>query len=364
MSVNLLLMKAPLVPIARRFSSLLLVVAVVTVCVGFFVESGLDLQARPSGSVIQTSILPSYPNSLLAISERVVPLDKYLALEHDKDILNGILVFLITIIPFVAFWGWSQWRKYKLAMSILETRNTEIELANARLEEVVEAKDKLFSIIAHDLKGPINSFATMPDVIDFMVEQNDLPGIKEMTTSYRKTLFQVTTMLDSLLNWAFANSGHIKPELRQVALYGVAHQVFDLYTEALGRKNLTPQVVIASDLMVHTDPDCLITVIRNAVNNAIKFTIPGRGLTIAADAIGDMVEIKVIDEGIGMTREQLAKLFTVDRRKRGIGTEGERGSGLGMLLMKDMMELLDGSINVESEPGKGTTVILRLANAA
>ena len=215
-------------------------------------------------------------------------------------------------------------------------------------------KDKTFSILSHDLRGPIHASTAIVGMLD----DGDISTeeAKELKEAVVKQLSATGVLLDNLLKWAKGSmEGTVEPHPQEVNIYDVTRQNAILFEESLKAKNIlfsnnVPAQVVAWSDFEHTD-----IVIRNLLANAIKFTRKNGRITVDAQVKDGFVHLAVTDTGVGMTKEQLDKLFKPLTDNTTYGTEGEKGTGLGLLLSYDFIKANNGRIEVSSEINKGTT---------
>lgn len=237
----------------------------------------------------------------------------------------------------------------------------EIKLKNEQLLELNAAKDKFFSIIAHDLRGPFSGFLGLTEIMAEELRSLSIAQIQEFSIDMRKSATNLYRLLENLLQWSKMQQGSISfnPELLQLRL--VVDECFAMATETAKNKGIEIAYDIPGDLKVFADSNILQIIIRNLVSNAMKFTPKGGKISVSAKATDDKsIEISVKDTGIGMTNEMVNNLFRIDVKTNRKGTEGEPSSGLGLLLCKEFIEKHGGKIWVESEVEKGTTFYFTL----
>lgn len=242
-------------------------------------------------------------------------------------------------------------------MDITEKKLAQIKLEQY-LEELKEAnatKDKFFSIIAHDLKNPFGALKNLTEILKDMYkefsEEEKLEIINEMYKSSNK----VYELLENLLTWSRSQRGKIEFQLEETNLKLITNNSIELLKEAANKKNIKLTDLIPDDLEIKCDVNMITTVVRNLVSNAIKFTPENGEVKVFAEETENEVIIAVQDNGIGIAKEDIAKLFRIDVHHTTIGTSDEKGTGLGLILCKEFVDKHGGSIWVESELGKGTT---------
>ncbi|MQY78443.1 MAG: HAMP domain-containing protein [Bacteroidetes bacterium] len=248
----------------------------------------------------------------------------------------------------------------ELGNALIEMRNRlkksteEITKQRDDLKELNAAKDRFFSIIAHDLKNP---FSVLLSVTEVLIESYKDLSDEEKNLSIRrinKSANQLFNLLENLLQWSMSQTGSIKyvPEKMDMGI-AVASNVSLLKMNAES-KNVKLTSEIKEETYVYADVDMIRTVVRNLLSNAIKFNKTGGDAEVISKKKNDFLEVSVIDSGIGLNKEDLGKLFRIDVQNKSIGTSKEKGTGLGLILSKEYIEKNGGEIWVESELGKGS----------
>ena len=240
---------------------------------------------------------------------------------------------------------------------ISEQKRTELEikLQNEELQKINSEKDKFFSIIAHDLRGPLGNFMGMTEMLtdeSYNFPESERKKIIEgLSRSARNTF----SLLVNLLEWSQMDRGLTDFKPQKLDLTQTISECTSILEDSAKLKRIELIVQITNEPVVFADKNMLQTVIRNLISNAIKFTPKGGKVSVSAQSSADnMALISVRDTGIGMTREMLDNLFRIDASTKRPGTSGELSTGLGLLLCKEFVEKLNGTIAVESEPNIGT----------
>jgi signal transduction histidine kinase len=235
--------------------------------------------------------------------------------------------------------------------------------SEARLREAVATKDRFFSIIAHDLRNPIGGIAVTTEQIHRDPVWLNGPDGKEIILQLMLAARHTSHLLENLLSWSLSQANRLETRPEPLELLERVNSVLPLFQGPLRQKAIALNVSIPAALKVLADPDMTLTIARNLISNAVKFSRPGGHIDIEAYGENGTVALRVRDEGIGMTRKQLDTLFQPDRASLSKGTAGESGSGLGLGLCRDFVERNKGSISVESVPDRGATVTIRLPRA-
>jgi signal transduction histidine kinase len=256
-------------------------------------------------------------------------------------------------------------QKVKERTSELEEKNEEIEQQNlilnqksTELEKVNATKDKLFGIIGHDLRSPINS---LKGLMDLLANQHISAEEFVMFSSKLKNgVEHAHFTLNNLLEWANSQMKGLVADPIMTNLAELGEENFNFLGQLASAKQIQLQNKIEPNLEAFVDPDQINLVFRNLISNAIKFTPENGLITLQSKMDGDFCEIAIIDTGVGMSTENVAKLFNKASHYTTYGTGGEKGTGLGLLLCQEMIEKNGGTIWVESEEGKGTAFKFRL----
>jgi signal transduction histidine kinase len=218
-------------------------------------------------------------------------------------------------------------------------------------------KDKFFSIVAHDLKGPFMPLLGYAEYL-LEVDENYTPEeVKEIAKTIHDSAKNIFTLLENLLQWARLQMGRMEYQPGSITLRTVAQKTLQLLKPTADQKKITLNSTLDSQLVAKADEYMTYTVIRNLTNNALKFTPNGGQVTIIGREIdADYLEVAVIDTGVGIKPENIGKLFQIQSHFTTIGTAQEKGTGLGLIMCREMIEMNGGKIWVESELGQGTTV--------
>ncbi|WP_425390856.1 ATP-binding protein [Ekhidna sp.] len=230
----------------------------------------------------------------------------------------------------------------------------------AELERLNSTKDKFFSIISHDLRSPVAGFHGISQMIKMMVQTKQTDQLLEMTEHIDESVDQLSKLLDNLLNWAMQQQGHVPNVPEKLSLKEMAHDLVKTLSTMAQGKSIELVADVPEELELWSDKNTTMTILRNLVSNALKFTPEGGKVGIRAHEDGEMAKIEIYDTGVGMPKDKLKKLFQLQDKKSTYGTSGEKGLGLGLQLVHEFMEMNNGKIEVASEEGKGTTFTLWL----
>ena len=238
----------------------------------------------------------------------------------------------------------------------------DLSIAHDELEQVNDQKTKLFSVIAHDLRGPFTSLLGFSSILAQSTGNLTPEKVNKYANSIHRSGKRVLDLLNNLLDWARLQMDRVVFEPVDFELNGLVLDSVGLLTPLAEEKDITLVNEVA-DVSVHADTHMIDTVVRNLLNNALKFTDDGGRVTITAEHRDGAVELSVTDSGVGIAPERAATLFDMDTQSTTDGTKGEKGTGLGLLLCKELVERNGGTISVESTVGSGTTFRITLPPA-
>ena len=235
-----------------------------------------------------------------------------------------------------------------------------LQQSEMRLNELNQAKDRIFSIIAHDLRSPLGSVLSLASLLHDDASRMRADEVTEIVGMISNSVRNTLGLLDNLLSWSRSQTGRLKVNPQTFSLADLVKKVYALNEDTAKIKQLRLLDYVADETKVYTDLDLLQIVLQNLVTNAIKFSFPHGQIAISAFAEGEEMLIQVSDLGRGMDAEECAQLFHLTTNTSKPGTNNEKGSGLGLILCHELMLKLGGSIAVQSAPGVGSTFTLRL----
>lgn len=249
-----------------------------------------------------------------------------------------------------------------IVFDITEQKEFEARLAeaNRQLKAANEAKNKVFSIIAHDLRNP---FASIISFIN-LLEQEDVEMTAEEYSYVIKELKKITSntdlLLQNLLAWARSQTEGIQVNAQLIDLNPAIDLVCNLFESLVKSKGITLEKEIEPQLKALVDEHMLQTVLRNLISNAVKFSHPDQTIVIRAERQADTALISVSDRGVGIDSEHMNKLFDIGAVFSTIGTQEEKGTGLGLKLSNELIKRNQGRMWVSSKPGEGSTFFISL----
>jgi signal transduction histidine kinase len=266
-------------------------------------------------------------------------------------IFLGVVILLLALLSFF-FWRWRTVQAN--ANRELEEQKQQIELQASKLQEVNQLKTKLFSVIGHDLRGPLaNLHALLELLTNNLVTADEFVSLSGKLKAH---LSITQRTLENLLNWSLSQMDGIKTQQKRIDISTFIDDAKRLMLEVALRKKITLDTSNVQPIMVLADPNQLHLILRNIIHNAIKFSKENSDVVISAEPDGLFCKVTISDQGIGMTPEEVASVNAPAQHFTKIGTHHEKGTGLGLLLCKEFISKMHGTIHIESDEGKGTTV--------
>ena len=238
-----------------------------------------------------------------------------------------------------------------------------IKRQREELAELVAVRDRFFGLIAHDLRGPFSGFLSASELIKRGADDMDLESLREVAHELHRSAEKTSALLENLLNWALLQQRMVSVNPEPVHVETLVDDAISVLEQPLDAKNISLKKDLDSAVYVWCDRDMLGTALRNLLSNAVKFTHYGGSASVRVADAGGTVLIEIADTGVGMSQEAVARLFRMDRKVQTAGTNDEKGSGLGLLLVSEYIEENNGRIDVESTPGEGTTFRVTLPRA-
>jgi two-component system sensor histidine kinase/response regulator len=288
--------------------------------------------------------------------------------QNNPDILlsnraNGFTFIGIGMFLTIIMWN-NSIRRFQQDR-IIKQQRIDLENSNVTLLETADnlrianqTKDKFFSIIGHDLRGPFNGVLGFSELIELEYEQGSTKNLIENLNFINASARQAYLLLENLLLWAKSQKGNLNYEPSRFEINELIRSVFDLLQAGAKTKKISLSLHSERNYFVFLDEKMIETIFRNLISNAIKYTKEGGEIQVLMSTKENLIEIIVADNGIGIQRDFLTNLFANNSIKSTKGTQGESGSGLGLILCKDFVHLNKGTISVESIPNAGSKFIV------
>lgn len=267
--------------------------------------------------------------------------------QRTKLWVVAVILILVSVIVFVLI----------LLNRKLRSKNRVISEHRIELEKNNRLKDNMFSIIAHDLRGPMGATKGLLEFLDIDSAREDQKGYEDVLETVKKSASSTYELLENLLNWSRQQKNEITFEPKSANLTELVDEIMQLKQPAAKRKNIHLSHSLQNEFIVKFDKNMIHLVIRNLIDNAIKFTPEGGKVDKLGEIKEEKVQIAVADTGIGISEEAKVKIFDKYQLYSSKGTKNEHGSGLGLKLCHDFIQKHSGSIYVESKIGEGSRFI-------
>jgi signal transduction histidine kinase len=300
---------------------------------------------------------------------------KYETTKKEKEISNlkiqnkiqqMYVTFLISGLVFILILAFVIYRGYRLKIKAnkqladankqIFNQKEELERVNTELEELNATKNKFFSIIAHDMKNAFTSFRAGSSLLSDDIQNYDKDMVKILASELKISSEKLFNLLHNLLKWARVQTGRMEYKPEELNLKHIIDNNIALMEGMASQKNIKLINETDEEDLILADENMLNSILQSLINNSIKFSYEKSKVKIRSENIGKFIQISVSDEGIGISDEDKNKLFKIDENFKMTGTAKEKGSGLGLILCKEFVEMHESEIQVESKPKKGTTV--------
>jgi len=266
---------------------------------------------------------------------------------HIIYVSGGIISIVILLLSFVIWQSINADKQRQRAVD-------ELLVSENQLKELSATKDKLFSIIAHDLRSPFNVILGFSGLVNDQRQTFSMEEVEGFMKLIHTQASETLNLLDNLLSWSKNQTGQISFNPGELQLSPLVNGVLEDTRLAAAKKEISLNNCIDEGVVVHADQNMLMTILRNLVSNAIKYTNPGGSVNIYASTTPLKAEITVSDNGVGIDQETRENLFLLNDRSSRAGTANEKGTGLGLLICKEFVERHGGEIRVESGTGEGS----------
>lgn len=270
--------------------------------------------------------------------------------QPKKTIFTGI-VFIILISGFII-----SLLLFLLSVSVfnIQYRSQQIKKQNSELQKLNSEKDKFFSIIAHDLKSPFNTIIGFSEILKEQIAEKNFEGIEKFSEIILKSANRALNLLLNLMQWSQSQTGRMEFSPEPFDLVELIKDVTILLSNTAQKKSIGLIQDLPKQLSVFADKNMISTILRNLISNAIKFTHPNGKISISVQSDVNNITVKVIDNGVGIPKEAIDKLFHIENKYTSPGTKDEKGTGLGLILCKEFVEKHNGKIWVESRENEGS----------
>lgn len=287
------------------------------------------------------------------VSQKQAEVDLLAAEKRNQQIITAAVALFLILSLIAIYFIYKNYRdKNKLAVQLSSQKQ--------ELEKLNRTKDKFFSIISHDIRGPVHAFNGISRMIKLLVNSKNTDQLIPLAEEIENSVTKLSNLLDNLLSWAVQQQDGIPYNPEEIVIKNSLENLAATLKNSAESKNISINVESSEDHVAFVDQNTTETIFRNLVSNALKFTQEGGQIHVKSETGDQNLRVIISDSGVGIDPEKMHSLFDFSADKSSYGTSGEKGLGLGLQLVKEFVELNKGSITVESEKGKGTRFIVSL----
>ncbi len=278
------------------------------------------------------------------------------------QIILGLFIFSLVVLFILARTSFLKKQKTELD-KLVKIRTAELLKSENLLKEANQTKDKFFSILAHDLRSPFSSLLGLAGILQDEWSRYSDSERQKFVKGFKDNLESTFKLVNNLLDWSRLQQGKIKPELNDLSLRQIVDKVIHEMNASVMIKHMHVENKVHKDVHISGDEFMLSTILRNLLSNAIKYSPKGNSILISSVNESQDVKCCVEDFGTGISPDLQENLFNLIKTKSKPGTEGEKGTGLGLIVSRDFVELMGGNFSFESSPGKGSRFCFTLKRA-
>jgi len=279
-----------------------------------------------------------------------------------NQLIIGIILVIGILGIFVYFFYF--YKKVNKQLRVQRKRilkqKSQISEQHNKLQKSLNTQNKLFSIIAHDLRSPLASISNISSLIGFYIEDENYAALANTKKMMEQKTDQILDLTDNLLNWARSQTESLQPLFIPLSINEILKDCLQLYQPIALDKGITIDCLEQEDIQIWADRNMTKTICRNLINNAIKFTQKNGQIKVWYESNGRFAQISIKDSGIGIEKDRIESLFEIGHQKTTWGTAGEKSTGLGLSVCKEFVEAMNGKIWVKSETGNGSQFTLEL----
>jgi len=306
----------------------------------------------------------AYHSNKVSISAPIKEFNEMVRLRTEKEVkkyreFNKRLLYIIILLTFTTLIA--SIISYLIVKNKIIKHLDELKLSNRiaqkrknQLIKINQTKEKFYSIIAHDLRSPFATILSSTRILIKKIDKLDIENVKTQANAIHSSASNSLNLLDNLLNWSRTQTDQISFCPKNINLSTIVDSVISRSSSSSNLKNISLNHYIDKDIDIYADPEMIKTIFRNLISNAIKFTPKYGEIEVYANILADNIEVTVADNGLGIDKITKEKIFRIESNKIHSGTENEKGSGLGLVLCKEFIEMHKGIIWVESDIGKGS----------
>lgn len=281
--------------------------------------------------------------------------------KSNKRLIIGIgFIFLVLVVSTGIYFR----HKQQLLINFeLENKNELISEQSAELDRSNKAKDKFLSIVSHDIRNPLNGIVGFTTILDSEYDELTEKERREYIGYLKTSTDSLYKYIDKLLIWSRLQTGRVEIHKDKINIYEIGTIAIGLHHPNAHRKDVIIENNISQDSYVYADRNVLDTVFRNLLDNAVKFTKTGGKVTVSTEVKDKTVNVCISDTGVGISEENLNRIFFIDKIITTKGTHSEEGTGLGLVLCKDMLRLMGSELKVQSKVGEGSKFYFELPHS-
>jgi two-component system, sensor histidine kinase and response regulator len=237
---------------------------------------------------------------------------------------------------------------------ILNKKNKLLLISEEKLKKMNESKDKFFSILAHDMKNPFQGFMGLTELLTMDYDNLERDDILEIIQQMNKSAVDLYNLLENLLTWSRIQLGKVVFNPQPFLLHELIEEIIKQFKQIAFNKKITLENFVDSNYTIKADKYILKVIIENLISNGIKFSHPESIVKISSVNYENSYSISVEDSGIGITNEEMGKIYRLDNLNRKRGTQKETGSGMGLVICKELCDRTGAEISIKSKPGSGS----------
>lgn len=277
-----------------------------------------------------------------------------------KNLAIWFAVSGLTFISLLVLLLYSRNRIKKKTNLKLSRINDELEKSEKQLKQLNSTKDRFFSILAHDLKSPLLAFKSITNMMNKSYKDLSQDEIKELSCEMNSSSSNILSLFNNLLDWSKTQIDAISVNNNDFYLQEVIADIEKLYKAEMENKQIILIKTFDKNLTIYSDKNIIFTILRNLISNAIKFSDTKSEIIVTGNKSDSFINISIIDNACGMSGEDIKKLFKIDVSAKNIGDGSKTGTGLGLIICKELIDLINGEISVISELHKGSKFCIKI----
>lgn len=265
----------------------------------------------------------------------------------NERILSGVLISLVVLGAIIIALLAARYRLLKRMQGSLEEKNAQVETKNLKLESINETKNRLFTIIAHDLRNPMSALISLSELLKVNIEEKNWREVEVCSAHIHTSAMQTHKLLDQLLEWAMSQLKEIEPAPKSISLRRVCQSVSESMESIAKTKNINIRNLVHDSHRAYADENMIATVVRNLLSNGLKYTPHDKHIELVSTLNHEQVCLHVRDYGIGISEDLMDRLFTGDFESQK-GIDGETGFGIGLAVCREFIEKNGGELTMQN----------------